>query len=130
MTANPKRPLTRSLKHLYDIRDMACFVCWIAHFYGRPSPPNYPSLPSVAAHFRAGLGGGMGVKPSDLRALPLCVRHHDEQHAWPGGEVDWWIERVVRDTYKRLAMGSRWPDVRAAAQQEFPHDRGSRKGYP
>lgn len=34
-----------------------------------------------AAHCRTGTDGGMGVKPSDYWAIPLCSGAHREQHA-------------------------------------------------
>jgi hypothetical protein len=33
-----------------------------------------------AAHVRQASGGGMGLKPDDRFALPLCHRHHAYQH--------------------------------------------------
>ena len=33
-----------------------------------------------AAHVRKGTDGGVGMKPSDCYALPLCREHHAEQH--------------------------------------------------
>lgn len=33
-----------------------------------------------AAHVRRGTDGGVGMKPSDCYALPLCSGHHGEQH--------------------------------------------------
>lgn len=33
-----------------------------------------------AAHIRVGTDGGMGVKPGDNWAIPLCSFHHAEQH--------------------------------------------------
>jgi hypothetical protein len=33
-----------------------------------------------AAHVRRGTDGGIGMKPSDCYALPLCSEHHAEQH--------------------------------------------------
>lgn len=33
-----------------------------------------------AAHVRAGTDGGLGVKPSDCWAIPLCSNHHGFQH--------------------------------------------------
>ena len=33
-----------------------------------------------AAHVRRGTDGGVGMKPSDCYALPLCREHHAEQH--------------------------------------------------
>lgn len=34
-----------------------------------------------AAHVRTGTDGGTGLKPSDSWAIPLCTKHHREQHA-------------------------------------------------
>ena len=33
-----------------------------------------------AAHVRLGAHAGMGQKPDDRRAVPLCAHHHAEQH--------------------------------------------------
>lgn len=33
-----------------------------------------------AAHVRTGTDGGMGSKPSDRYAIPMCASHHAEQH--------------------------------------------------
>ena len=33
-----------------------------------------------AAHVRTGTDGGMGLKPSDSFAIPLCRWHHTQQH--------------------------------------------------
>ncbi|HVJ31608.1 MAG TPA: hypothetical protein VND94_00715 [Terriglobia bacterium] len=33
-----------------------------------------------AAHVRSGTDGGIGIKPSDIYALPLCAGGHREQH--------------------------------------------------
>jgi hypothetical protein len=47
-----------------------------------------------AAHLRTGLLNvkretGLGEKPSDHWALPLCVRHHREQHTM--NELEFWF---------------------------------------
>ena len=34
-----------------------------------------------AAHVRRGTDGGVGMKPSDCYALPLCSSHHRDQHS-------------------------------------------------
>lgn len=41
----------------------------------------------VAHHIRAGLAGGVGLKPGDDRCIPLCHKHHMELHDYPLGEV-------------------------------------------
>lgn len=41
-----------------------------------------------AAHVRMGNGGGMGIKPSDFRTLPLSADQHRRQHQV--GEKAFW----------------------------------------
>ena len=48
---------------------------------GLGDPPR--RAPVEAAHINA--DQGMGTKSSDFHALPLCQRHHDEQHGKIGG---------------------------------------------
>lgn len=45
-------------------------------------------MPIEAAHVRLGSGAGMGEKPSDWRAVPLCKEHHQLQHTQ--GERTFW----------------------------------------
>lgn len=44
-----------------------------------------------AAHTRLGLGGGMGIKPTDYRALPLQAISHRTQHQM--GERAYWASK-------------------------------------
>lgn len=44
-----------------------------------------------AAHVRMGNGGGMGLKPSDYRTLPLHADEHRRQHNI--GERSYWAEK-------------------------------------
>jgi hypothetical protein len=56
----------------------------------------------VGAHIRAGLEGGVSLKPSDDLVVPLCHRCHSDQEANPGPL--WWFElfkSLVRRTYRR-----------------------------
>lgn len=46
-----------------------------------------------AAHVRNGTDGGMGVKPSDCYAVPLCSEHHRKQHE--RGETTFWKEHGI-----------------------------------
>lgn len=73
----------RSRGHLDFIRGLPCCVCGKA--------PR-----SEAAHVRSGTDGGMGLKPSDKFTVPLCSRHHREQHQV--GEVSFWASRNVDPT--------------------------------
>lgn len=45
-------------------------------------------MPIEAAHVRLGSGAGMGQKPDDFRAAPLCKFHHTAQHEQ--GEGTFW----------------------------------------
>ena len=70
--------MIRNANHLAFVRDLPCVSC--------------DATPSQAAHVRFGgsmdAKGGMGMKPSDARVVPLCARCHGRQHAMP--ERDFW----------------------------------------
>lgn len=76
----PKRKPTDSA-HLAWVRTLPCVSC------GSPGP-------NEAAHYRQsvadlpGHSGGMGMKPTDNRVLPLCKSCHGRQHSV--GEVTFW----------------------------------------
>lgn len=46
-----------------------------------------------AHHVRLGSNSGIGLKPSDYRALPLCSFCHDELHQH--GEADFWTQHAI-----------------------------------
>ena len=71
----PKPELRRRVHHLAFVRQLPCVTC------GRAAP-------SEAAHVRAGTDGGVGLKPSDRYAVPLCTACHAKQHRI--GEVSFW----------------------------------------
>lgn len=62
----PKSHPIRDTGHLDFIRSLPCARCALE--------------PSEAAHIRIGGGGGMGMKPGDDKAIPLCHPHHALQH--------------------------------------------------
>lgn len=66
----------RSQAHLNFVRSFHCAV------------PGCQGMPIEAAHVRNGSGAGMGEKPSDHFAVPLCRDHHSQQHTI--GEVTFW----------------------------------------
>ena len=71
----------RSQRHLNHVRQHACVVC-------------DASAPIECAHVRMGSGAGMGQKPHDYRALPLCGGPegcHQRQHR--EGEATFWQGR-------------------------------------
>ncbi len=76
--ANPKR----SVLHLAFVRSIGiCLACGTR-------------CATVAAHVRSGSDGGMGTKPSDKYAVPLCqIPCHEKQHRV--GELTFWGELGV-----------------------------------
>lgn len=66
----------RSQAHLSFVRSHHCAV------------PGCMGMPIEAAHVRLGSGAGMGEKPSDFFATPLCKHHHTQQHTI--GERTFW----------------------------------------
>lgn len=75
--------------------------------------------PVEAAHVPGG-DAGMGTKASDFYAIPLCQRHHDEQHGkigefsqrggWPTFQIKYGFDAVkVAGEYWRAWPGrSQW----------------------
>lgn len=84
MTLRQRQPRERDNKHLDYIRSLPCCICG-------------DNTSTEAAHIRTaniGLGkddGGWG-RPSDKWTLPLCGRHHREQHDF-GNELKWWASK-------------------------------------
>lgn len=76
-----KRPREKNDKHLDFIRSLPCCVC-------------LNNIETEAAHLRVGhraygkRNTGIGEKPSDKWTLPLCSRHHKQQHN--GSEFSFW----------------------------------------
>src|ERR1700746_1391689 len=62
-------------QHLIFIRQLPCVAC------GRAAP-------SEPAHVRTGADGGVGMKPGDRYAVPLCTTCHAKQHRV--GELTFW----------------------------------------
>jgi hypothetical protein len=66
----------RSQKHLEKIRQHPCLICGV--------------LTVDAHHLRIDMSlKGMGMKPGDEYAVPLCRTHHRELHDY-GNERLWW----------------------------------------
>lgn len=76
-----KEPRVKDERHLNFIRSLPCCICG--------------GIDTEAAHIRIGSIGhgkrptGMQEKSSDKWALPLCNRHHREQHD-EGDELRFW----------------------------------------
>jgi len=77
-----RSPRTRDDRHLAFIRQLPCLVC-------------LDNTSTEACHVRftdrraAKFNPGMGQKPSDWWTVPMCGKHHREQHA--GNEQDFWF---------------------------------------
>lgn len=88
-----RQPRKRDPGHLAYIRSMPCAICG-------------DTMTVEAAHLRLGSASnnkapaGMGEKPSDKWCLPLCGRHHRQQHSM--NEREFWASYNIRPV--ELAM--------------------------
>ena len=95
----------KSEAYLKFIRSLPCLLCG-------------DNTSVEAAHIRFGdiragkRPTGMGEKPDDRWTLPLCKRHHDEQHK--RGERLFWTQAGVSPMWVSLALQSVAPDLEAA----------------
>lgn len=97
-----KHPRKHWAAYLAFIRGLPCIIC------GSPF--------TEAAHLRmmCRLAGkretGMGEKPDDRWALPLCSIHHREQHQ--GNELAFWIRHGVQTpAFMSMAIQLTYPDT-------------------
>lgn len=71
---------------------------------------------------------GMGRKPDDKWAVPLCRTCHAAQHA-AGNETEWWKERglnpfnLARDYYEQFGGGGGKPKPRKAVKARLPREK-------
>lgn len=81
-----RRPRVHNERHLAWIRTLPCLVC-------------VDNISTEAAHIRYGCPEqqkrptGLGERPDDKWTVPLCGRHHREQHA--SGERQWWLSQGI-----------------------------------
>jgi hypothetical protein len=81
MSLRQRQPRVHNAKHLDFIRSQPCCIC-------------KDNTSTEAAHIRSGNLGwgkrstGMQEKPDDKWAVPLCNKHHREQHSMD--EMDFW----------------------------------------
>jgi hypothetical protein len=97
----PKRASRwRSQAHLAFVRSFCCAVC--------DGPRK-----TDAAHVRLGSGAGLGQKPDDWRAVPLCTGTdgcHARQHQvgeatfWNGRDVEALIAAFIKASPKRAEI--------------------------
>ena len=99
MTLRQRQPRVKDNKHLAWIREQPCVICGddttveAAHI-------RVGSLPHAKPHT------GMAEKPSDQWVLPLCGKHHREQHAC-GDELKWWYSKGFDPFILAIQMRSR-----------------------
>jgi len=92
MTPCPKAKPGVDLKYRAWLRTQPCSNCW------------FPA-PSIVAHQRILGGGGIGIKPPDSDALPLCHHCHALEHA---GAVTFWNQGTREKTREFVEMIVDW----------------------
>jgi len=90
--------------HLAFIRQLPCVACGKA-------------APSEAAHVRTGTDGGVGVKPGDRYALPLCTACHAKQHRI--GELTFWSALRIDPLNVALRLWTISADLKAGERTVF-----------
>src|SRR5499427_10915758 len=100
----PKPKLHRRGQHLAFVRQLPCVAC------GRAAP-------SEAAHVRAGTDGGVGMKPGDRYAVPLCTACHARQHRI--GELSFWSARRIDPLNVALRLWTVSGDIKAGERTVF-----------
>ena len=100
----PKPNFRRRVQHLAFIRLLPCVACGKA-------------APSEAAHIRTGTDGGVGMKPGDRYAIPLCTACHTKQHRV--GELTFWSALRFDPVNVALRLWTISADVKAGERSVF-----------
>jgi hypothetical protein len=100
----PKPNFRRRVQHLAFIRLLPCVACGKA-------------APSEAAHIRTGTDGGVGMKPGDRYATPLCTACHTKQHRV--GELTFWSALRFDPVNVALRLWTISADVTAGERTVF-----------
>jgi hypothetical protein len=100
----PKPNLRRRVQHLAFVRQLPCVACGKA-------------APSDAAHVRTGTDGGVGRKPDDRYAVPLCTACHAKQHRV--GELTFWSPLRIDPLSVALRLWTVSADVEAGQRTVF-----------
>lgn len=112
----PKVKILRDRKYLDSFNGHACWVC--AAQDGTIVP----------AHIRHGFSGGMGLKPPDNLALPLCHDCHARQHDI--GELDFWRRAFPETENMSPDTGILWAKTSAEWRYKGWKDRQQQKERP
>jgi hypothetical protein len=94
MNRQPRRHFER---HLDQIRQCPCVVC----HDDTSTEASHVRMPSPRAGKR---NSGKGEKPDDVYVVPLCGRHHREQHEI--GEREFWASVRIDPIFTALALWS------------------------
>ena len=103
-TLKAKLHLRRRQQHLAFVRQLPCVACGKAP-------------PSEAAHLRTGTDGGIGVKPGDRYAVPLCITCHAKQHRI--GELSFWSALRIDPLSVALRLWTISADIKAGERTVF-----------
>jgi hypothetical protein len=104
MRSKPKPNLRRPAQHLAFVRQLPCVACGKA-------------APSEAAHVRTATDGGIGVKPGDRYAVPLCAACHAKRHRI--GELTFWSGLRIDPLNVALRLWTISADVSAGERTVF-----------
>jgi len=99
-----KPNLRRRVQQLAFVCQLPCVACGKA-------------APSEAAHLRTGTDGGVGVKPGDRYALPLCTACHAKQHRI--GELTFWSALRIDPLNVAFRLWTVSADVKAGERTVF-----------
>ena len=102
--SKPKPNLRRGVQHLAFVRQLPCVTCGKAAL-------------SEASHVRTGTDGGVGRKPGDRYAVPLCTICHAKQHRV--GELTFWSALRIDALNVALRLWTVSSDVEAGERIVF-----------
>jgi hypothetical protein len=100
----PAPNLRRRVQHLAFVRQLPCVACGKA-------------APSSAAHVRTATDGGVGMKPGDRYAVPLCTTCHAKQHRI--GELTFWSALRIDPLNVALRLWTISADIKAGERTVF-----------
>ena len=105
LTPRKSKPdLRRRVHHLAFVRQLPCIACGKA-------------APSEAAHVRTGTDGGVGVRPGDRYAVPLCAACHAKQLRI--GELTFWSALRIDPVNVALRLWTISADIKAGERTVF-----------
>ena len=100
----PKSNSHSRVAHLAFVRLLPCVACGKA-------------APSEAAHVRTGTDAGVGIKPADRYAIPLCTTCHAKQHRV--GELTFWSALHIDPLNVAFRLWTISADVEAGERTVF-----------